>query len=112
MNVIPALSEIVDATKLENGQDSVFCVGVCSTWVHRQCVGLSSQAFKLLGESTRPYSCPNCELDSQKCEIMNLKNEIALLKSVLNYSSTKNCLSTSFNNSRGPLCCCSTILYR
>ncbi len=75
--------EIVDASEQNKGQDSVFCVGVCSTWLHRQCVGLSSQAFKVLGESTRPYSCPHCELDSQKYEITSLKNEIASLKSVL-----------------------------
>ncbi len=63
---------IVDATKTTEGQASVFCVGKCCTWLHRQCAALSVQAFNLLNKSDVPYLCPNCKLDSQKSEIDDL----------------------------------------
>ena len=70
----------MDATETSQGQASVFCVGNCSTWLHRQCASLRVQAFNLLDKSDEPYLCPNCKLDSQKSEIDNLKSD---LKSVL-----------------------------
>ena len=72
--------KIVDVTESSPGQDSVFCVGKCNTWLHRQCVALSVTCFKQLDKS---YLCPNCKLDKQQSEIINLNSEITALKSVL-----------------------------
>ena len=73
----------MDVTESSPGQDSVFCVGKCNTWLHRQCVALSVTCFKQLDKSDEPYLCPNCKLNKQQSEIINLNSEITALKSVL-----------------------------
>ena len=47
--------KIVDVTESSPGQDSVFCVGKCNRWLHRQCVALSVTCFKQLDKSDEPY---------------------------------------------------------
>ena len=82
--ICPVCEEVIrDATETTEGQASVFCSGVCSTWLHRQCAGLSVQAFRLLDQSVEPYFCPNCKISSQNAEIGNLKREIMDLRSML-----------------------------
>ena len=82
--ICPVCEEVIrDATEKEEGQASVFCVGACSTWLHRQCTGLSTQAFKLLDSSAEPFMCPNCKLNSQQLEIEDLKSKIAALMSLV-----------------------------
>ncbi len=74
---------IVDASESSKGQDSVYCTGDCSTWLHRHCACLSIQAFKLLEQSDEYYLCPNCKLVSQKSEIDFLKSEVTALKALI-----------------------------
>ena len=44
------------------GDDAVFCEGICDTWMHRKCVGMS--VFDNLGGSNNPYLCPTCMISS------------------------------------------------
>ena len=82
--ICPVCEEVIkDTPEKTEGQASVFCAGVCSTWLHKQCAGLSVEAFKHLEQSVEPYFCPNCKISSQNEEIGNLKREIMDLRSVL-----------------------------
>ena len=81
----PVCEEVIkDATDEVEGQDSIFCVGTCATWIHRQCVALSVKAFQLLSKSdAESFLCPNCKLDSQRLEIEDLKCQVAALRSLV-----------------------------
>ena len=39
---------------------SVMVVIVKSAWVHRQCAGLSKEAFRVVSNSDAQFSCPCC----------------------------------------------------
>ena len=75
------LDMIVDATADQEGQDAVFCDGVCNGWIHRRCAGLSSTAFVAISSlsDSQPFYCPNCRLDMQSKEIIDLKASIQKL---------------------------------
>ena len=77
------LELIVDATPKTPGQDAVYCDGLCQTWIHRQCAGLSKPAFNQISQPTNnnPFFCPNCRLDQQAKEINSLKSIISSLTS-------------------------------
>ena len=66
-----------------NCQDAIFCEGVCKAWLHRQCAGLSRQAFSLLTNNSTPFYCPHCHLKSQAAEIQELKEAVKKLTSEL-----------------------------
>ena len=72
------LENIVEATKTRQGQDSIFCEGSCSTWLHRKCAGLSRTAFIKIDKNL-PYVCPHCKLQTQENEIKSLKNTVDML---------------------------------
>ena len=63
----------------EEPQQAVFCEGECSTWIHRQCAGLSLTMFTKLGESDEPYMCLYCILKAQNHEIQKLKTTVKSL---------------------------------
>lgn len=84
---------IKEATSRRQGQDAVECSGVCSAWLHRQCAGLSRQAFSVVSSSDQPFFCPNCRLDLQEREhaslraiVTSLKSDLEALKSVKSVS--------------------------
>ena len=72
------LENIVEGTKTKPGQDAVYCEGICDTWLHRKCVGLSKTTFANLDINV-PYICPHCQLHTQEIEIVSLKNTIETL---------------------------------
>jgi len=55
---------IVDANETAEGQDSIFCEGQCSAWIHRQCTGLSKSIFDTLTKSEVSFYCPHCTLQN------------------------------------------------
>ena len=77
---------IVDPFGKSAGQDSIYCKGNCDAWPHRKCTGLSQATFKLLVNSSKPFVCANCKIMEQswnKIKLAELRNEVALLKSML-----------------------------
>jgi len=44
---------ILDATKTSKGQDSIFCEGQCSAWIHTWCASLSKSVFNTLAIKVR-----------------------------------------------------------
>ena len=56
-----------------DGDDALFCEGVCQAWVHRMCVGLSKQTYEALTEDDSPYFHPHCNIDEQSRIIEDLK---------------------------------------
>lgn len=67
----------------EEPQEAVFCEGDCSTWIHRQCAGLTVTMFTKLGESDSPYKCIYCMLKAQNDEIQQLKDTVKVLSDEL-----------------------------
>ena len=70
------LDPIVDASKSKKkGQDSIFCEGQYSAWLHRQCAGLSNAIFDYWTKSDNPFQCPHCTLQEHALEIAKLKEK-------------------------------------
>uniref|UniRef100_A0A1X7TNR6 PHD-type domain-containing protein n=1 Tax=Amphimedon queenslandica TaxID=400682 RepID=A0A1X7TNR6_AMPQE len=61
-------------------QQSIFCEGICNTWLHRCCAGLSKAAFSGLEGSAEKFYCPHCRLQDQADEISSLKEALASLQ--------------------------------
>ena len=84
------LDAIIDATADRDGHDAVFCDGVCNSWIHRRCAGLSSSAFKAISSplnSKQPFHCPTCrlnmhskEINTLKATVQHLSHSVALLQ--------------------------------
>ena len=68
---------------IDDRDDSVFCEGICQTWLHRRCAGLSKQVFAILSKSKDPYMCSFCSLSKYKEEITGLRNQITSLTNEL-----------------------------
>ena len=64
---------IIEADRVNDGQDAVYCEGVYQGWLNR---GLSQN----LQNSIESFYCPHCVLIYQKKEITNLKNAIQSLR--------------------------------
>ena len=75
------LDTIIDASDKSDGQDSVYCDGLCKGWIHRRCAGLSVAAFSTISSSSNsdPFFCPHCRLECQNQEIASLKASVAQL---------------------------------
>ena len=75
------LDMIVDATADQEDQEAVFCDGVCNGWIYRRCAGLSSTAFAAISSPSvsQPLYYPNCPLEMQSREIIDLKASIQQL---------------------------------
>ena len=69
----------MDPSETTKGQDSIFCEGQCSAWIHRQCAGLSKSIFDSLTKSKEPFYCPHCTLQNHTSEIAKLKQVIESL---------------------------------
>ena len=58
-----------DPDKSIEGDDAMFCEGLCNAWVHRTCVGLSKHSYAALSEDDTPYLCPHCCMQQQSSVI-------------------------------------------
>ena len=93
------MDPIVDATETREGQDSIFCEGQCSAWIHRRCAGLSKPIFDTLTESEIPFQCPHCTLHSHTSEIAKLKEVIeSFTKSITQLQVTPDKPATKSDN--------------
>lgn len=82
--VCPICDEsIKDSSTRVSGQDSVFCDGVCNTWLHRRCAGLSKMLFVALSHSKDPFYCPHCRLHLLSKELSSLRMDFDALSSKL-----------------------------
>ena len=73
----PICCDIVeDAVGRKKGHDSVFCDGDCQEWIHCQCAGLSSSAFKVASSNKSPFYCPRCLLSQQSRLITSLQEKL------------------------------------
>ena len=90
--------EIIDDTDAQRGQDSVFCDGACSTWLHRGCAGVSKQLFINLEKSDKPFHCVSCRLNIHSSEIDILHKEVNRLSKEL--SELKSLVTSSRSHSR------------
>ena len=84
-SICPVCEEgIIDATASRSGQDSIFCEGLCSSWLHRKCAGLSKQAFLVVSQPSVKFICPRCRLDHNEKELGKLKDKIVELEAKIN----------------------------
>ncbi|KAG8254147.1 spermatid nucleus differentiation [Homalodisca vitripennis] len=51
---------------VNNDDDAVFCDGECSSWYHRQCMGMSHEHYNDISKCpSEPWLCPTCNLMEQ-----------------------------------------------
>ena len=74
--------QIVDATQLKPGQESIFCDGPCKSWLHRRCAGLTKKAFQSISLPDKFY-CPMCRLSNNESELEKLRVRVADLEAKL-----------------------------
>ena len=75
----PICLEVIVDPPNENHQPSIFCEGVCKSWLHKSCAGLTEQAFQYFARSKTPYQCLHCTVKQQKAEIAQLKQMLVAL---------------------------------
>ena len=66
----------------DKSQASIFCSGVCQTWIHSGCGGLSPSALEG-AKNSGPFHCPSCRVHYQFQELSQLKQEFADLSQML-----------------------------
>lgn len=93
--VICCVCEKAFQDKGKKSQDSVFCEGLCQSWMHRVCAGLSTPNFKLLCSSPKPYLCNYCHRDQYQQEVISLKEKILYLESLLPKSQSEQAVPES-----------------
>ena len=49
------VEKIADASSETDGHDSVLCKGICASWLHRKCAGLSKDTFAKIGDPNTPF---------------------------------------------------------
>jgi len=84
---------ILEPGDLTDGDDAVFCEGVCQGWLHRKCAGLSRPVFDKLSESDNPRVCLQCMLHNQAKEITELKSAINALTTEISNLDLKDTLT-------------------
>lgn len=84
---------IIDRSPTTDGEDSIFCEGMCKKWVHRTCAGLTDPVFDMLHRSGMPFKCYHCqfvshlaEIETLRAQITNLSDELSHIKDRLNSS--------------------------
>lgn len=75
-NVICSICEDVI---VDESQDSIMCEGLCSSWLHRGCAGLTKTKFAQLRDSDKPFHCPKCRIEALALETATLKDSLASL---------------------------------
>ena len=82
--ICPICDNVIrESTGRRQGHDAVECSGVCSSWLHRHCAGLSKEAFSSVSTSDKPFYCPQCRLDKQELEIAALCELVGKLSTKL-----------------------------
>ena len=64
---------------VDESQDSVMCEGLCSSWLHRGCGGVTKTKFSQLKDSDKPFQCPTFHIEAPTVEIATLKDSLASL---------------------------------
>ena len=72
---------IKEATDECQGQEALFCDGICQRWFHRRCIGVNREQFELLTDSTEPFYCPACTSQTQHKIILELQDNVKALTS-------------------------------
>ena len=100
--------DIIDG---KHGEEAIECDGICASWLHRRCAGLSRAAFTMASKSSDPFFCPHCRLHRQELEIVvslrdlvtsisshltMVNDEVSSLKKSLNELKSSNTVSASF----------------
>ena len=63
------------------GEDAIFCDGECQIWLHRKCVGLTKNAFRLIGKSKEPSNNHyKKEISEPKELVKYLSNKLSCLE--------------------------------
>ena len=75
---------ITEDTEDSEGEEAIYCEGICKSWVHRKCAGLSNTWFTKLSTTNKPFICIYCMLFEQISTIQELKEDIKSLK--INYT--------------------------
>ena len=63
------------------GEEAIECSGLCSSWLHRRCAGLSKVAFDKVSQTDDPFYCPQCRINKQDLEIKSLRDLVGKLTS-------------------------------
>ena len=83
-HICPICEDMIeDQSSSNKGHDSVLCDGLCNTWLHHGCAGLSKLAFEQVAASSKSFYCSHCSLSQQKKEIAALKAMVERLSSDL-----------------------------
>ena len=84
VTICPICEDVIkDPSPKSSGQDAVFCEGICNTWIHRRCAGLSKTLFTAISKSDDAFCCPHCRLDSQSSELISLRKDFVALSAQL-----------------------------
>ena len=73
------LKDIVDRSDKSNGEDSIFCEGMCQRWLHHTCAGLTDPAFDLIRKSNDKFYCYQCFVITHYQQVQELRDSIDLL---------------------------------
>lgn len=69
------------------GEEAIFCEGLCKSWLHRKCAGLSNICFNKFSKSNNKFLCVYCRLFEQTSLVEELRDEVNNLKAKLSESS-------------------------
>ena len=78
--------KIIEETEEQDGEEAIFCEGLCKNWIHCKCAGLSNVWFSKLSSSNKPFVCVYCTLFEQISIITELKEDVKNLKIKLDES--------------------------
>lgn len=62
---------IIEADRVNDGQDAVYYEGEYQGWLNRGCAGLFQNSFRIVTDSIECFYCPRCVLIYQKKKITN-----------------------------------------
>ena len=73
------LKPIIDHSEVTEGEDSIFCEGLCQQWIHRTCAGLPDPAFDLIRSLDQNFYCFLCSMACHTSELKALRSTIESL---------------------------------
>ena len=80
---------IAEATEEAEGQEAVYCEGICKSWLHRWCAGVRKEDYDPLSSSQEQFLCRSCTISVQQNQIDSL------IKTVKSLSVTVDTLQAS-----------------